>query len=1156
MDDRDAGRGRPLARAVGVDALQPLRSAPASFLQEQLWLIEQEDGDHALYNEARALRLEGGGLDPGELARALSAVVARHETLRTTFRLDGGRIRQDVWPPSPVPLRFHDASALELDARERFVEDVCREVAEAPYDLTSGPLLRAALVRLGPAEQMLVLGTHHIVSDGESMDRVLREAGAVLAGEEPPAPGAQYAEFAAWQREALAAGTLEPEREFWTGMLAGAPTVLELPAERLRPRRRAGRGRREAFPLDAAALAGAETLAGELGCTTFAVLLAAFAALLHRCTGRDDVVVGTGLRGRFERFDATVGYFANTGPLRLRPAGSLTAAELVEQTAELLFDALDNQLLPFEKIVEAVQPARDPSVTPLVQVVFTPWEAGPSETSFGGLRSTQLEIQRGRARFDLACEVVTRDGEASLFVEYDSELYEADTVAELMRRYGALLGAILADPESPLDALPLLSEAEARLLPDDGLAVLDAAGGPLPPGFFGALHRDDGGGLRPTGLLARREPDGTVTELGRAERRVAIGDFEVQLEQVEAVLRRSPSVFDAAVVPRDGALVAFVVLADAEADGAALLRAVSSELPHYAVPAAAIPVAAIPQVDGFVEEQLLVTARPPAPEDAAHPRLEAALAVIWREELELDSVERDDDFFELGGHSMLAARIAQRVSDSLGVELRLTTVFEHCSVAELAGALERANPGLDASLAVEHAAAAAPAEDRAAAAPPAEMPLSSAQLQIWISEQLLGGDAKDFVAAVAYRISGPLDAAALDAALNAVVARHEALRTSVVLDGDEPVARIAPSLRVPLPVVELAAHEAEHAVLAEAQRPFDVAAGPLVRGLLLRTGPLDHTLVLVQHHLVTDAVSMAVLTRELEECYAALVERNEPALPPPPVPYSSYVAWERAWLDGPEATALEAFWRTRLADAAPLELRSGRIAERRTAYATETCRVLLAGEDAERATQLARACRATPFMLVTSAYAAVLGAWSGQDDVVIGTTVENRQLGGLEQTIGCCVNLVPLRIDVGGDPTFRELVERGCRAVLEAAEHQALPFQRVVRALELQPSLERTPLFQVTSDWIDDDAISLALPGCAVEVEPVAQKTLRFELALYAASTPKGLRLDLEYGLDLWDPQVVADRLERVAALIAAGARDPDRTLRELDVLAAAALVS
>ncbi|MFF5112088.1 condensation domain-containing protein [Streptosporangium sp. NPDC000509] len=1179
----------------------PVRTAPLSYLQEQLWFVEQDDPGNGSYNELKVLVLDGT-LEAARLGRALEQVVARHDVLRTTFVYQGAEPVQAVWERGPV---LREATV----GGEQALMEYAREVAEAPYDLASGPLLRASLVTLGADRQALVLGVHHIISDGFSMNLLLDELDAAYRGElpcgprsgphggsrddppgeslsgprdEPPGesrngsrngppgessdrtgekspdePPAQYGDFARWQREQFSGGRLAADVDHWRRELDGAPAVLELPADRPRPRRRAGAGRRERFPLDPALTGPLGEVAERVGGTVFTVLLAAFTTTVYRYTGRGDMVLGTGAPGRPGReFDGTLGFFANIVPVRLRPAGEMPFTDLADAVSEAAFDAFDHQYMPFEKLVEFLQPERDAGHTPLVQVVFTMWDAGAAERSIGGVPAAEVEVTRGRSRFDVAVEAVRRGDRVDLFVEYDDALFDEATIARVMRHYDRVLRAVADDPTRTLADIPMIGPEELVTLTQGDVTVLDHDGNVLPAGAVGRLvHRSGGEGVAgPSGRLAIRRPDGRVVERGREDRLVGIGPFQVQLEDVEEALRAHPAVRDAAVVAvESGAGRELIAYAVAEPPTDELRATLVERLPQYMVPAVVVPVDHIPRAeDGRVETGSLPDAGERA-ERTELPALEAALCVIWARVMNLDEVEPDDDFFALGGHSMLAARLVREIASVLAVRVPLMALFENCTPADLADYMAARHPTLehtlgDAGRASRTTPAGKTGEIERDGEEPDTSALSTAQLQIWINEQLAGGDARDFIAAVTYRVRGPLDVDALRGAFDALVARHENLRARVALVGDVPVLRFDPGVRVEVPVEDLTglpeqerAPEAARRTASDADRGFDLSAAPLVRATLYRLGENDHVLALVQHHLVTDGVSIGLLVGELGRLYS---ERDAtPAAPH--LRFADYVAWEQAWLGGPEAAASERFWRERLREAPELVLPRTR-GGRRESRDTEMIAHRLPHAESRRLLALARQNRATPYMLVTAAFAAMLAQWSGQDDVMIGTTADNRPLPGLEGVVGCFVNMVALRVDCGGDPTFTELAGRVRRTVLEAYAHQSTPFNEVVRALKIHPDPRRMPLFQVTSDWAGDGPAIPELAGCEVGFDYVHTRANRYELEMYAGMAGEQVVLDLEYAVELWDRKEVEERLSRVAALLTRAVAEPDTRLSEL----------
>jgi acyl carrier protein len=1123
--------GHPAAPSLPAAARSPL-AAP----QQQLWVVERSHPGLGEYNEARALRVHGP-LDVGALRRAITAVVDRHEALRTTVRTTDGRPEQVIAPPGTINVEV-ECVAAGGDDPEGATRSTVRAFAERPYDLHAGPLARWLVVRLSEREYVFAVGVHHIICDGFAMNVVLDEITQLLAGGSGgpvpglPEPPAQYREFAQWQHDREADGYLDAQLRYWVDALADAPTVLSLTGPRLRPPSRAGAGGQVRYALPVTAMASARNVANLVGGTPFSVLFAAFAALVHRYTGRTDFILGTGAPGRPEpRFDNTVGFFTSVLPVRVRPAGQDRFQDFAASAAEAVFDGFDHQCAPFPRLVEVLDPDRDPSVSPLIQVVFAMWDAGQARRALGAGTATPFPITRTRARFDLAIEVVHCDGQLELVAEYDTALLDHGAVTAMVRHYDRILQQVTTAPDVTLVDLAMLdNELDAGLL--HSRKVRDEADNVLPAGVIGRLAGTD--------LRAYHTVDGGHVVVGRAGHRVFCGPFEVQLEDIEATLRADPRVLDAAVTA-DGdvavtadtgaptPLTAYVAVRSNRPDVS--LRDIAARLPRYARPAM-VAVAEVPRDEhGDLNVARLAATGLPSALARLPDGLLTRVCDTWAAALGAARVEPDDDFFALGGHSMIAAQLAQQLSRELGVKVPVKAIFEYPTPAELTTVLHERHPET-----------LAPSQPATGPADPGqivtEAPLSTAQLEIWINEQL-AADAADFMTGVTFRIRGPLDSGSMCRALHDLADRHPAWRASVHRSGDLPVLRFAEHSHLDIEVVDLTqtrspAEEAGALVRERMNRRFDLTRPPLIRVLLSRLAACDWLLLLAQHHLITDGGSMRVLCRDLAACYAARARGDQPDLRPPATNPATYAAWEAAWLGGPEAATVADYWRQQLTGAEPLRLATGRRAGRRTGSVIRTVDTTVrAPLDALAARQ-----RSTGFMVVTAAFAAVLADWSGQRDLLIGTTADNRDLPGAEDVLGCFVNPVALRIDVGGDPAFEALLARLRTTALTAYEHQRLPFSHVVRSNGGWTDPARMPLFQVTSDWVDYSQLELAIPGCDVEAAPVAMDASRYELSLYTARSGDRWELTLEYARDLWTAEEIAARLDQLCDVLAAAADD------------------
>jgi amino acid adenylation domain-containing protein len=460
----DLGAAPPLTPIPRDGAL------PVSFAQERLWFLDQLEPESPFYNISGAVRLVGALAAPA-LAGSLAAVVARQESLRTTFAVEGGEPVQRIAPPGSFPLPRVDLAALPEARRESEVLRLAAADAARPFDLARGPLLRTTLLELQPAEHVLVLVVHHIVADGWSMEVLLREViavyGALAAGEPPrlPALPLQYADFAAWQRRLLSGSGLARQLAWWRTALAGAPAVLALPADRKRPPRQSFAGGEVRSVLPAATRDSLVALARRQGASLFMVLLAAFEVLLSRHSGQEDLTVGTPVAGRDGReIEGLIGFFVNTLVLRADLAGDPPFTDLLARVRRSALAAYAHADVPFEKLVAELAPRRDASHSPLFQVLlsFEDLAMGSGMKSLPGLAILPLAIPDTTAKFDLSFILKTVDGELHLSWSYARALFDRPTLARMAGHFAVLVAGLLADPGRPLSSLPLLTAAELR----------------------------------------------------------------------------------------------------------------------------------------------------------------------------------------------------------------------------------------------------------------------------------------------------------------------------------------------------------------------------------------------------------------------------------------------------------------------------------------------------------------------------------------------------------------------------------------------------------------------------------------------------------------------------------------------------------------------
>ena len=449
------------------------RDLPLSFAQQRLWYLDQLEPGNAAYNNPVALRLSGP-LDTAALERAINEVVSRHEVLRTRIAVVDGRAAQQILPDVHVPLEVADLSGLPETEREDEARRRARAEAGRPFALDTAPLVRAALLRLSPdhqaAEHILLVTMHHIVSDGWSAGVLFAELGALYAafaaGKPSPLPelAVQYADHAVWQRQQLDGPLLAGELAYWKERLADLP-ALELAGDRPRPPVPSSGGARQATTIAAPVAGALAALARDEGATPFMGLLAALQAVLHRYTAQTDFGVGTPVAGRNRpEVEPLVGCFVNTLVLRADLSERPSFRELVRRVRRDALGAFAHQELPFERLVDALEVPRDLSVPALFQVMLVLHNTPVARAQLEGLRLEGMEVDSGKAKFDLTLELREGGGGFSGSFEYSTDLFDAATVEQLARHFEALVAAAVAEPERPIDDLPLLSAAEERQL--------------------------------------------------------------------------------------------------------------------------------------------------------------------------------------------------------------------------------------------------------------------------------------------------------------------------------------------------------------------------------------------------------------------------------------------------------------------------------------------------------------------------------------------------------------------------------------------------------------------------------------------------------------------------------------------------------------------
>ncbi len=672
-----------------------------------------------------------------------------------------------------------------------------------------------------------------------------------------------------------------------------------------------------------------------------------------------------------------------------------------------------------------------------------------------------------------------------------------------------------------------------------------------------------GARLYRTGDLARVLPTGAIEFLGRLDHQIKIRGFRIELGEIEAALRSHAAVSAAVVIGQPTAagemrLIAYVAVGEDPPDLPADLPAqLQARLPDYMIPSALVPLAELPLTpNGKLDRRALpdpTMMQSDADEELALPRtqIEELVAGIWREVLGVDRVGLHDDFFALGGHSLMITRVAARLAATFEVELPFQLLFTRRTVAELVQAVAAALSG-EAS---EEALPLVPV------ARTEQMPLSFAQQRLWFFDQLHPHSAV-FNIPGALRLSGPLNVAALESTLSTIVQRHEILRTRFLTTAEGAAQSIQPPQPVTLPVNDLthlptAAQQAEvhQLITRDAQQPFDLARGPLLRLGLIQLADEEHIFYFTMHHIISDAWSMDLLVQEIAALYTASVTDTAAAVPELALQYADFAHWQRTWLQGDPLEQHLAYWRRQLANSPdgvtlPPDHRRPQEQEHQGRRAS----IDLPPELSEALRALSQREGTTLFMTLLTGFQLLVYHHTAQEDLVIGTNSANRSHAQTAGLIGFFVNQLVLRTNLKGNPTVRELLARVRTTALGAYAHQDLPFEKLVEELQPNRDLSRSLLFQMKFELQEGVSKELSLPQLTLEPVTWEHTIVRHDLHLFVRQNPAseggaGLQATMLYNADLYEAQTIERWLAEYSFVLQSLVNEPTAQLADIHAL-------
>ncbi|HEY9874102.1 MAG TPA: amino acid adenylation domain-containing protein, partial [Candidatus Obscuribacterales bacterium] len=726
-----------------------------------------------------------------------------------------------------------------------------------------------------------------------------------------------------------------------------------------------------------------------------------------------------------------------------------------------------------------------------------------------------------------------------------------------------------------------------RPIANTQIYILDRHQQPVPVGVFGELHIG-GAGLsrgylnRPeltaekfisnpvnikcdrlykTGDLARYFPDGTIEFVGRIDHQVKVRGFRIELGEIEAILSQHPEVQQVVVIarednPGDKRIVAYIV-SNVEALSTTSLRGFLKEkLPEYMIPSAFVLLEALPLTpNGKIDRRALPapdTSRCDIDSNVVAPRnpTEEVIADIWTQVLGVQQVGIDDNFFELGGHSLLATQVVSRLRKAFGVELPLRYLFESPSIASLSDRLlNQNNQNLETS----------PIQRISRQN---ELPLSFAQERLWFLDQLKPGDSAYNIPS-AVRLQGALNIAALEQSLNEIIRRHELLRTSFGIVQGQPVQIIAETLSISLPLLDLQnlpATEREQRLqqlaTEEARRPFNLTQAPLLRVTLIQLGATEYAVLFTMHHIISDRWSMGVLVQELAALYTSFSTGKPSPLPELAIQYADFAVWQRNWLQtvaangcSPMQTQLD-YWKQQLGAKLPVLKFPEQLPPKPVpTFQAATHSFTLPADLTANLNALSRQENATLFMTLLAALNTLLHRYTGADDIAIGTDVANRNRAEIEPLIGFFINILVLRSDLSGNPTFSDVLQQVRKKALGAYTHQDLPFNKLVELLQPERKSSQAPLFQVLFVLQNAPMPPLELPGITLTPLEVGNETAKFDLVLFAEETETGIIGTWKYNTDLFNSSTISRLSRYFETLLGSIAAQPNARISTLEIL-------
>ncbi|WP_068501316.1 non-ribosomal peptide synthetase [Paenibacillus kribbensis] len=1117
--------------------------------QKQLWFASVSDrSDSQSLHETALLRFRGP-LQQQAFNQAVQTVVNRHEALHTFMSGDGET--QVIAPVMKAEVPLHDFTSHHPDEQEQHILAWMIKDSETPFAMTPGePLFRIHLLKISDEEHLSVFTFHHFIADGWSIGVFIQELEQIYsalvrqADYSLPEP-VPFRNYVIWQQDQLKAGK-EEALAFWSAMLDKQQPVLHLPSPVRGIQIPSSRGSRHTVMLEAPLVKQLRSASIKLGSSLFVTLLSAFQIFLHRLTGQQEVTVGVPTAGQ-SHMDAfsLIGNCVNLLPMISEVRPDATFTEHVQTVKKRM-----NELDSIQKYSFAGLAQLGLRHLPVINAVFNMDRPIP-RFQFHGLEAELVENEVSFSKYELFLNVTETQKQLRLDFDYNSDLFQQNMLEAWSGYFLNLLHSLVEEEGARVSALSLLRAPENEQLRavwaantdanGNYLCVLDAYKHLAPVGTAGEVYQASAAGLLGTTReWVYVENDGKLRHIGNLNRSIHIRGHQVNLEQLEKHLLQIFQLESCVITPQtdEAGKVSYItayVVANASKpwEEGALKKAAIEILPDYTQPRFWIPMDHIPLLlDGQPDLQALPErgqASVFTKTDAVSKNhvVEDQLVNIWMDVLNVTDISDDDNFFQLGGDSLKATVILSRVNKELGVHIPLSHIFELQTIGDLAtyiasGTKKTYKPIVSVKS-------------------QAFYPVSSSQKRMYVLEQLGAGTAYHVPGQLF--IEGDLEVPRFIEAVREVILRHESFRTYFDLEDGEVVQKVRDTIPFDIPYTRISKEEAKQVRTLFVQ-PFHLGTAPLFRAELYEFIEGGFNLLVDMHHIVSDGFSMAVLLDEIIQRYQGRQLANIQ------LHYKDFVAWQKQQITDDALQAHESYWLQTLNGELPvLNMPTDFSRPQAQSFEGDSLTVTLESKLTSRLYKLAQDTESTIFMVLLAAYNVLLGKYSGQEDIIVGTPVAGRRHVDTQAMIGMFVNTLVLRNQPQASLTFQSFLQEVKKNSLLALEHQEYPFDELVDKLELVRDVSRNPVFDTIFSLQNVGTDVLETGGIRFKPEEFNAGISKVDFSLHVTEEKERLSFTLEYGTKLFKPETIRRLAEHYVRILETVTQDVRVRLADITIV-------